>query len=433
MADKVTNYICPACLGSVHFNATNGKIECDFCGSLYTVEEMEEMMKAQNQAAVEEAGKVDEWEAVQQGWIGEGMKAYSCPSCKAELICDETTAATACPYCGNPTCVPAQFENELKPDFILPFKLEKQAAVDKLKAHCSGKKLLPRSFTANNHLEEIKGVYVPFWLYDGIAKGGANYTGEKKHTRTTSDERITTTEHYNIARAGEVPFEKIPADGSSKMPDDLMDSIEPYEYSDLVPFQKAYLAGYLADKYDVTAEQNAERVEERAKNTLQEMLRSTVDGYDTVSTVQSRSVITQGKVSYALMPVWLLSTNWNGQNFLFAMNGQTGKMVGDLPIDNAKYWKIIIGIVVVFDILMAILTRNTLAASTIAMHVVKFVAVPFLIAFIVGGILRGQMKSVFTAGNAREYMDKKKLELTRRIDAFSHTTEKREKIQKQQN
>ena len=211
MSEKITNYVCPACMGSVHFAAEAGNIECDYCGSVYSVEEMEALMADQNAAAEEAAKKVDEWEVIQQEWIGEGMKAYTCPACKAELICDETTAATSCPYCGNPTVVPGQFTGAAKPDYVIPFKLAKEAAVEKLQSHCKGKVLLPKSFTENNHLEEVKGIYVPFWLYDGVAKGAATYEATKKHTKTVGDERITTTEYYSVTRAGEAVFEKIRA------------------------------------------------------------------------------------------------------------------------------------------------------------------------------------------------------------------------------
>ncbi|MCQ2539434.1 MAG: hypothetical protein MJ114_03185 [Acetatifactor sp.] len=432
MADKVTNYICPACMGSVHFAAETGMIECDYCGSTYSVEEMEKMMAEANASAEEAAKTVDQWEQAQQEWIGDNMTAYSCPSCRAELICDDSVGATSCPYCGNPTIVPAQFSGIMKPEYVVPFKLTKGDAVKKLQEHCKGKTLLPKSFTENNHLEEVKGVYVPFWLYDGVAKGAANYAATKERTETRGDEKVTITEHYKVSRAGEVAFEKIPADGSSKMPDDLMDSIEPYDYSEMKTFSKAYLAGFMADKYDVSAEDNSPRIQERAKNTFQAMLRDTVKGYDSVNVEHSNTVITEGKVTYALMPVWLLATKWNDKNFLFAMNGQSGKMVGDLPVDMGKYWKIVIGVILALEALMGVISFASHAAMSPAGIIVKFIVIPLIIGFIVGGVMKGKMKSVFTATTANSYMDKNKLRLNRNWDAFSHRTEKVTKIQKQQ-
>ena len=196
------------------------------------------------------------------------MRAYSCPSCGAELICDESTAATSCPYCGNPTVVPGQFSGQLKPDFIIPFKLSKEDAVKALKNHYKGKILLPKSFTQENHVQKIQGVYVPFWMFDGEAEGDACYEATRSHTYRSGDYEITKTEHYDVYRAGFLSFEKIPADASSKMPDDHMDSIEPYDYQELKPFSTAYLPGFLADKFDVTVEQCLQRADQRCEASI---------------------------------------------------------------------------------------------------------------------------------------------------------------------
>lgn len=272
------------------------------------------------------------------GAEAEEMKAYICPSCGAELICDASTAATSCPYCGNPTVVPGQFAGALKPDFVIPFKLSKDDAINALKEHYKGKPLLPKAFTKENHINEIKGVYVPFWLFDGEAEGGARYETTRTRVYRLGDEEITETRHYDVYRAGRVRFEKIPVDASSKMPDEHMDSIEPYDYSELVPFSTAYLPGFLADKYDVSVDDSRKRADLRCENSLHAALRDTVQGYDSCVRVSDSSRLRRGKVHYALMPVWMLNTKWHGKDYLFAMNGQTGKMVGDLPMSWGKFW-----------------------------------------------------------------------------------------------
>ena len=271
MPTQVTNYQCPACTGPLHFAGGSGKLECEYCGASYDVAEIEalyaekeEKAAAARQAAEETrqsapSGDGGAWDtsgfSEDWGTEGDGMRAYSCPSCGAELICDENTAATSCPYCGNPTVVPGQFSGQLRPDFIIPFKLSKEDAVKALKDHYKGKIFLPKSFTQENHVQEIQGVYVPFWMFDGEAEGDARYEATRSHTYRSGDYEITETEHYDIYRAGFISFEKIPADASSKMPDDHMDSIEPYDYQELKPFSTAYLPGFLADKFDVTVEQ----------------------------------------------------------------------------------------------------------------------------------------------------------------------------------
>ena len=358
MASQVTNYKCPACTGPLHFVGASGKLECDYCGAQYEVADIEAMY-AEKEAKAVEAGEKAEAKAEQRrqemadmeaaGWDtsgmtsdwgaeGEGMKAYSCPSCGAELICDATTAATSCPYCGNPTVVPGQFSGALKPDFVIPFKLSKEDAVAALKNHYKGKPFLPRAFTNGNHIEEIKGVYVPFWMFDGQAEGSADYEGLISHSSTSGDYEVTETEHYEVRRGGTIAFEKVPVDASSKMPDDHMDSIEPYDYEDLKAFSTAYLPGFLADKYDVSVEDSHDRADSRCAASLEAALRRTADMYDTCIPLHQDISLKRGKVHYALLPVWMLHTKWSGKDFLFAMNGQTGKLVGDLPMDWGKFW-----------------------------------------------------------------------------------------------
>ena len=234
--------------------------------------------------------------------------------------------------------MPGQFSGALKPEFVLPFKMTKDDAVRALRAHYRGKPFLPRSFTAGNHIEEIQGVYVPFWLFDGGAEGEVDYKAANSRTYKDDDYEVTETDHYDVHRGGSIAFEKIPVDASSKMPDDHMDSIEPFDYTQMQPFSTAYLPGYLADKYDVTVDDSRARADRRSRETLENALRETVTGYGTCVTDRTDIRLHRGKVHYALLPVWMLSTKWNGESFLFAMNGQTGKLVGDLPTDRGRYW-----------------------------------------------------------------------------------------------
>lgn len=366
MPTQVTNYQCPACTGPLHYSAKSGKLECDYCGSSFDVADIEALYahkeaeaaaakqaadaKADAAAAAEaeaaqaaaQSGNVGGWDTsgLSSDWgaDADGLRVYSCPSCGAELICDETTAATSCPYCGNPTVVPGQFSGALRPDFILPFRLTKDDAVQALRAHYKGKPFLPKSFTSANHIEQIQGVYVPFWLFDGGAEGSASYRASNTSVYETGDYEVTETMHYDVFRAGSIAFEKIPVDASSKMPDDHMDSIEPFDYAQMQPFSTAYLPGYLADKYDVSVDDSRDRADARCRETLAQALRDTVTGYGTCVTDHTDIRLHRGKVHYALLPVWMLSTKWNGESFLFAMNGQTGKLVGDLPTDRGRYW-----------------------------------------------------------------------------------------------
>lgn len=346
---QVTNYQCLSCGGPLQFGADTGKLDCEYCGSSFSVEEVEAYYAEKDAAATQEKAAADarqeassgeEWNTANLsddwGEDGKGMKAYSCPSCTAELICDETTAATSCPYCGNPTVVPGQFSGMLKPDFVIPFKLKREDAVAALKQHYKGRPFLPKAFKDGNHLEEVKGVYVPFWLFDGTADCNAMYHCDRDHVYSEGDYTVTRTDHFHVTRGGNIAFEKIPVDASRKMPDDYMDSIEPFDYTELKPFSNAYLPGFLADKYDVTVEESSARADERAETATKMCIRGSVLGYTRMVEVSCDVQLHRGEVKYALLPVWLLTTKWKGENYLFAMNGQTGKFVGNLPVDKGK-------------------------------------------------------------------------------------------------
>jgi len=348
MSDKTTNYQCPACGGPLHFSDATQDLTCDYCDSHYSVEEIEELFSEKDAAAAEAQAQQEAADAASAWELGsetdwdaetEHLRAYNCTGCGAELICDENTAATACPYCGNPTIIPGQLTGMLKPDYVIPFQLDKEAAMNGLRKHYQGKKLLPDAFARENQIGKIQGIYVPFWLFDGRAHADFRFNATRTHVRETRDERITSTEHYNLYRTGDLAFRKIPADASSKMPDDLMDSLEPFDYSQLKPFSTAYLPGFLADKYDVTVEDCSDRADQRAARTAKDVLRSSCIGYDTVTEAGGNVSVQRGKVYYAMLPVWVLNTKWHGRDYLFAMNGQTGKMIGDLPTDKGKYWR----------------------------------------------------------------------------------------------
>ena len=348
MAIQVTNYQCPSCTGPLRFDGESGRLVCDYCGNQYDVGEIERHYAEKDRAARENFEKdvfVAETEWDKSGLSGDWgsdadrMKAYDCPSCGAQLICDDTTSATKCPYCGNPSIVPGQFTGALKPDYVIPFKLSHDDAVKALKNYYKGKKFLPDSFTKGNRVEEVQGVYVPFWLFDGEVDADLRFDATRVISYRQGDYRITETSHYDVRRAGTVPFSKIPVDASTKMPDTHMDAVEPFDYSELKPFSMAYLPGYLAERYDQSVEDSAPRADQRAENTAVDVMEADIAGYTSCIISGKHVNLKRGKVSYALMPVYMLNTKWNGQDYLFAMNGQTGKFIGNLPVDKGKYWK----------------------------------------------------------------------------------------------
>ncbi len=337
-------YKCPCCGGAIAFDSGLQKMKCPYCDTEFEMETLAAFdSELQNEPSEDMAWENADGQPWQEDEV-EGICSFVCRSCGGEILGDGNTAATACPYCGNPVVMLGRVSGSLKPDCVIPFKLDKKAAKEALKNHCKGKPLLPKVFTEENHIDEIKGIYVPFWLFDADAQAHIRYKATRIRAWSDSRYNYSETRFYSVIRGGTLGFADVPVDGSSKLPDQLMEAIEPFHFSEAVDFQTAYLAGYLADKYDVTSQENTQRANDRIRKSTQEAFAATVQGFATVTPESSSIRLENGRVRYALLPVWLLNTTWNGEKYTFAMNGQTGKMVGDLPMDKAAYRKWLLGL-----------------------------------------------------------------------------------------
>ena len=289
---------------------------------------------------------IETWSEEDAGDLG----VYVCQSCGGEIVSDENTAASICPFCDSPITLRGRLKGELKPDYIIPFKLDKKAAKEKFAEHLKGKKLLPRVFKGEAHIDEIKGMYVPYWLFDSKVDVHMRYKATRIRSWSDSRYNYTETSHFAVIREGNISFSHVPVDGSEKMADDLMESLEPYNFKEAVPFQSAYFAGYFADKYDVDEKASITRANERIRHSTEAKFINTVTGYSSVVQDGGNIQLVDGQTHYAMYPVWILNTTWNGEKYLFAMNGQTGKFVGNLPVDKSlmkKYFLKMMGITTV--------------------------------------------------------------------------------------
>ena len=334
----IEEFKCPNCNGVINFDTSSQMMKCPYCDSEFEPQSIKEYN------ALLQNDKEDsmEWESPQSQWSEEeenNIIRYICSSCGGEIIGDKTLAATSCPYCDNNTIFSEQFKGDLKPDFVIPFNFDKESAKKAMYEHFKGKKLLPKAFKDEQHIDEIKGLYVPFWLYDANADGNFRYRCTRTRSWTAGDYIYTETSFYSALRQGSLDFMNVPVDGSEKMPNDLMESLEPYDLSKAVDFNTAYLAGFFADRYDVSSESASERANKRVRTATEEVFSATVMGFTTVLPEHSNVSLSGGKAKYALLPVWLLNTTWKGQKYVFAMNGQTGKLVGNLPVDKGIYHK----------------------------------------------------------------------------------------------
>lgn len=429
---ELTIFKCPSCDGKLEFNPGQQEMVCPFCNSSIDIAALQSYDSVLNEHAGEqtsfEAQTGEEWSQSEAG----GMRVYHCQTCGGEVMADETTAASTCPYCDNPIVMAGQLSGALKPEVVIPFKLDKEAAKKKLMEHMSGKFLLPKVFSEQNHIDEIKGLYVPVWLYEAGTSSKMVFKGCK--TRRYNDQNYDYVErkYFSAVRGGTMSFENVPVDGSSKMDDTMMESLEPFDMKDAQQFSMAYLSGYLADKYDVSAEDNMPHAEERMRESVRSAIEETLREYDSFEKQSEFVEFNEGKVRYVLYPVWLLNTSWNGNAYHFGMNGQTGKFVGNLPIDKAKATVVFL-IATVLGFLGSFLIGKAISGSG-GMGIVGIV-VCILIALLIGGIVLGgfasSLKSVVAERQARNYI-KEKLNLTEKKDTYLYTKVDKTARQQQQ-
>lgn len=321
MAEAV-NYSCPNCGGKLVFSAEKQLFYCEWCTSEFTQADMEEINSesvfAQDNAAL-------------QSFENEA-NLYICDSCGAEIIADENTAATFCYYCHSPVALKGRLSGEYCPEKIIPFGKTREEAQAKFKEWVGKKWFVPADFKSQSNIEKITGMYVPFWTAKCTARGSMRANGERTHSTKRGD--TTTTHHdvYLIERNVCMRLDGVPADASRKIDDHLMDTIEPFDYSAAKNFSMSYLQGFYADKYDVSKEEITPRIKKRVDKFVKDTLMSSTVGYSSVVSLEQNSDMNITGWQYMMLPVWFLNYRHGGKDYPFAMNGQTGKFVGELPL-----------------------------------------------------------------------------------------------------
>jgi len=327
MDEVLKNKKCPSCTAPLRYDAKSGKLKCDFCGESYAVEELEGVHEEVDDIRGEKLGRT---------WENDEMSVYSCPSCGAELVTENTTSALVCPYCGSSEIITKRLSGQLRPDVVLPFTLSREDAEKAFSKQMEGKFLLPKAFKDKSHIKEVKGLYVPFFLTGVDTETDAYYNGEISEEHREGKYLVTKTYHYLIHRHAVIPFEMIPSDASEKMGDEAMQSLEPFDFSTLKDFNESYLAGFYADARDTGEDDSIQNALQRSAYTSMRKIRSTIKGYENVRLKDKRTAYRNVRIKYALLPVWTLFTEYRGEKFLFMVNGQSGKFVGNFPVDKRK-------------------------------------------------------------------------------------------------
>lgn len=313
----ILHYQCPNCASNMSFDADSGKLSCPSCGNEENIEQYpEELIKTE----------FEEGDARQ----------YHCENCSAVLITDDDTVATSCSFCGSNVVIADRVAGSLAPAKVIPFTITKEEAIAAFKKWCRNGLLTPKGFASSERLQSIRGIYVPFWLFDFHSDIHVQATGKKIRRYVSGDYIYTETKIYDVERKLKLRYLKIPADASIKMDDTLMDKLEPYIYGEMQDFKTPYLAGFIAEKYNLTDEELNSRAINKIQPYIQENISGSLSNYSTYS-ISNRDINTKTlNTYYALLPVWMITEDYDKEEFMFAMNGQTGKVVGKPPVSKGK-------------------------------------------------------------------------------------------------
>ena len=326
---KVLDHKCPGCGSKLDFIPKSGKWECKYCNSSYTLEELEKY----NNASSNENNTSEEEENVD---LYDEYMVYNCPDCGAEIITDEQTTATFCVYCGNTAILKNKLSGKFSPSKIIPFKKDITDATQAFKNLVKGRPLVPKDFTDEKNIEKIRGIYIPFWFHTFKIEGELNFTGNKYTYWSSGNTSYTKTSIYDIEREGSIYFNSVPIDGSTRFQDDLMNTIQPYDYKELVPYNHAYLSGFLAERYDVESNDTRKTLEDSVLLDAKNMFLGSAPGYSMTHIKSNTLKTTDYKIEYVLLPVYMVNVKYMGKMYTFAMNGQTGEFIGNIPVNKKK-------------------------------------------------------------------------------------------------
>ena len=325
-------YKCPNCNADIKFSAKDQRFICEYCNSSFTEQEMKDIAALQEQQHYERPEEAQQTDSE----FTEHTSVYSCDSCGATIMADENTAATFCYYCHNPVILKGRVSGEFRPSYVLPFQIDRETAIGHFKEFVRKHKFLPKDFLSAGQQEKIVGLYVPFWVTDVNVNADMDSLGKRIRSWTSSNYSYTETQEYALARKANVVIKGLPADGASHIDDELMEAVEPFDYSKIRPFAMQYLSGFLAEKYDMDYAKMFPRIQNRAVQASDQLVRQSMTGYSSVSVTRSDIRVMSTKWEYMLLPVWFMTYKYNDKVYEFALNGQTAKFVGEPPLSKPR-------------------------------------------------------------------------------------------------
>lgn len=328
-------YKCPNCGGELKFDPATQQYRCEYCISSFSQEALENANPQPQQTQAQEREQTDE----------NGAVVYSCPSCGAQIVADETTAATFCYYCHNPVILQGRLSGDYRPDSVIPFAVDKKEAVESFLAYVKSRRFVPKDFFCKEQIEKISGVYFPFWQYSCRADGCWRGQGNQIRVYRMGEIEYTETKVFAIEREADIVFTNLMRDALSKENRQLVEAVQPFRVEEAKPFSMGYLSGFLAEKRDMEKQELGAELKEEVRRNAQQMLRASVDGYIAATGEAEELHVSEETWNYLLLPVWVLTYRGkNGKLYYYAMNGQTKKVCGVLPLAKERVAALFAGI-----------------------------------------------------------------------------------------
>ena len=352
---------CPSCGAPVTWDADKKIMHCQYCDHEFIPEEAETHYSTKNTESAEHGNTADLKRKSDDETEYDELVIYHCRNCGGELVTSKVTAASMCVYCGSAIIPAEQVTGKYTPDFVLPFMNTRENALATFKKHIC-KPFTPKKFIDNVKIDKMQGVYIPFRLFSGSCRVQGQYITQESLRK--SGEQYTKTYNIQCLRDYSYPFNRLPVNSSSKTRDDLMESLEPFDYGKMKAFTPGYLSGFLAERYDTNEKAVAVTAGNRIINSIRKkLIRTCAPNAFTRQTVVEKhfdSKLDFDKSEYVLLPVWLLHCSYRSDKYIFAMNGQTGKFTGNPPVGKIKVRAFIITLSIIVTFLAALYRRFSL-------------------------------------------------------------------------
>jgi len=340
---EVVDFDCPQCGATTAFSVENSGLTCSFCGYF---EPAEEQIVGKDAQSFE--FKVETLQQSAQGW-GEVRSEIECQNCGAETSIPVGSLTSKCLFCGSNKVIQRRaVQEELRPKFLIPFKIDLQKVRAITKTWLQNDWRLPESLKEVYREADYQGLYLPFWTFDSLTL--ADWKAEVGHERIKrvfeDGEWKTRTEIEWRWESGHVEhkFDDVLIKGTDRISDLHFKKISNYDLQELIVYNPEYLAGIYAKSYDIPLE----KAWESSRNEIREAIRQICRNHASTPRIRNFSMTLDyddESWRYILLPIYLAVYNYQNDAFQVMVNGQNGEISGQRPVDWTKVWLVIAGII----------------------------------------------------------------------------------------